>query len=944
MSDKHLDILQNGNGEGDNVITLKGMYKDYFLDYASYVILERAVPAINDGLKPVQRRILHAMREMDDGRFHKVANIIGQTMQYHPHGDAAIGDALVNMGQKELVIDCQGNWGDVRTGDPAAAARYIEARLTKFALEVAFNPQTTQWQLSYDGRKREPITLPMKFPMLLAQGADGIAVGLATRILPHNFLELIKASIKILQGKKVRIYPDFQTGGLIDVSDYNGGQRGGRVKVRARIEQVDKSTLAIRELPYGVTTSSLSESIIKANDKGKIKIKRVIDNTAQDVELLIELAPGVSPDLTIDALYAFSNCEVSVSPNACVIIDDKPHFLTVEEILRISTENTKELLRLELEIRQGELEEKLHFSSLEKIFIEKRIYRDIEECETWEAVLETIERGLRKYVVTPSEQVPKSDKRLRLLREITEEDLVRLTEIKIKRISKFNSFKADELIAKLEEELEQVKHDLANLVDYAIKYFENLLEKYGKGKERRTEITSFENIQAAEVAANNAKLYVDRKEGFIGWGLKKDEFVTDCSDIDDIIVFRSDGKFQVSRIAEKVFVGKDIIHLDVWKKGDDRTTYNMAYVDGKSGNSYVKRFNVKAITRDREYELTTGAKGSKVLHFSANPNGEAEVVTVQLTPGCRARNKVFEFDFGELDIKGRSSKGNTLTKYPVRKITVKEVGKSTLGALEVWMDEVSGRLNTSERGILLGAFDGDNILVIYKDGSYEIAEMDLSRRFDPNELIYIGKFDPETVINVIYYEGERGWTMVKRFQVETSSINQRFPFLTEHKKTQLLYAGISDAPRVHYKMRVKNKSVEGELNIADFIEVKGWKAIGNKLTEYKVTSVKEISDGGKPKGKGGKGKEQAELPLDDDDPEPAPTAVPEQKVKKKKKAPDKSKNATVKKKPTASKVPKEKSIKKEETPPPPPPPEQEKFHPGDSIDFDLEDNGQGKLF
>ncbi len=898
MSNKETDIFQNGNGQEDNVITLKGMYQDYFLDYASYVILERAVPTVLDGLKPVQRRILHAMREMDDGRFHKVANIIGQTMQYHPHGDAAIGDALVNLGQKDLLIDTQGNWGDTRTGDSAAASRYIEARLTRFALEVAFNAQTTEWQLSYDGRKKEPITLPMKFPLLLAQGTEGIAVGLSTRILPHNFVELIKASIKLLQGKKTRLYPDFDTGGSIDVSDYNDGKRGGRVKVRARIEQVDKTTLAIRELPYGVTTSSLIDSILKANDKGKIKIKHVVDNTAEHVEIIIELAPGVSPDLTVDALYAFTHCEVSISPNACVIIDDKPHFLSVSEILEICTGNTKELLRQELEIRRGELEEKLHFASLEKIFIEKRIYRDIEECETWEAVLETIDAGLRKYVITPGETASKNDKRLRLLRDISEEDLVKLTEIKIRRISKYNTFKAEEQIAKLETELAQVRHDLEHLTDYAIAYFQNLLDKYGKGRERRTEITSFEQIQAAVVAANNVKLYVNREEGFIGTGLKKDHFVTDCSDIDDIIVFRSDGRFLVTRIADKVFVGKDIIHVAVWQKGDDRTTYNLAYLDAKTGRTYAKRFNVKAITRDREYDLTTGAKGCKVHYFSANPNGEAEVVDVQLTQGSRARIKQFEFDFGDLDIKGRSSKGNILTKYPVRKISLKEVGKSTLGALKVWMDEVSGRLNTDERGLYLGAYDtGDHLLTLYRDGSYEVAEMDLNRRFDPKEIVEIGKFDPEKPLNVVYYEGERGWTMVKRFLIETSSTDQRFPYLTEHRKTQLLYASTEEKPRVKYKMRVKNKSVEGELDIADFIDVKGWKAIGNKLTEYKVTSVRE-ADGGE---------EESEE-----------TGAPKKKVAESK--PKQQKDSTGDVRQGGS------------------------YQAGDSIEFDLGRNGQGTLF
>lgn len=840
MSDSTVDISQNGNGQ-DHIISLKGMYQDYFLDYASYVILERAVPSIYDGLKPVQRRIFHSMKTTDDGRYHKVANIIGNTMQYHPHGDAAIGDALVNLGQKDLMIDCQGNWGDTRTGDRAAASRYIEARLTKFALEVAFNHQTTEWQLSYDGRKNEPINLPMKFPLLLFQGAEGIAVGLSTKIMPHNFIELIKASIKILEDKKVKIYPDFPNGGLVDVMDYNGGKRGGKIKVRAKVEQLDKKTLAIRELPYGVTTNQLIDSIIKANDKGKIKIKKVTDNTAKDVEILVELASGVSPDVAEDALYAFTNCEVSISPNACVIIDEKPHFLRVEDILKFSTEHTKDLLRQELEIRKHELEEKLHFASLEKIFIQERIYRDIEECETWEAVLETIEAGLRKFVV-PIQHKPKAtDQRIRLLRDITEDDLIRLTEIKIKRISKYNAFKAEEQIAKLEEELKQVKHDLAHLTEYAIAYFENLLEKYGKDKERKTEITTFDSIRATQVVANNSKLYVNRKEGFIGWSLKKDEFISDCSDIDDIIVFRKDGKCVVSRISEKVFVGKDIIHVDVWKKGDERTTYNMAYLDGKTGRSMVKRFNVKAVTRDREYDLTKGTKGSKLLYFSANPNGEAEVVTVQLTQGCTAKKKIFDFDFGEIAIKGRGSQGNILTRYPIRKISLKEVGKSTLGALKVWMDEVSGRLNTEERGLFLGDFDtGDTILALYKEGSYEILELDMNKRFDPNELVHVGKFDPDTIINAVYYDGNKGWTMVKRFQIETSTLNQRFLYISEHKKTTLLFASVKPAPRIKYTMRVKSQRIPGELNITEFIDVKGWRALGNKLSDQKLTAVKEI--------------------------------------------------------------------------------------------------------
>ena len=837
LSDNH---PQNGES-GGSIITLSGMYEDYFLDYASYVILERAVPSVVDGLKPVQRRILHSMKEMDDGRFHKVANVIGQTMQYHPHGDAAIGAALVNLGQKDLLIDCQGNWGDNRTGDGAAAPRYIEARLSKFALDVAFNPQTTEWQITYDGRKKEPVNLPMKFPLLLSQGAEGIAVGLSTKILPHNFVELIRASIKVLQEKPFRIYPDFQTGGLIDISNYNAGKRGGKVRVRALIEQIDKKTLAVRELPYGVTTTNLIDSIIKANDKGKIKIKKVVDNTAKDVEVLIELAPGISPDVTIDALYAFSNCEVSISPNTCVIIDDKPHFLSVNEVLRISTEDTKSLLQLELEIKKAELEEKWHFASLEKIFIEKRVYREIEECETWEAVIETIDRELQKYVVTPKDKAPKTDKRLRLMRDISEEDIIRLTEIKIKRISKYNSFKADELIAKIEEDLEQVKYDLEHIVEFTIAYFENLLSKYGKGKERKTKVAEFDTIEAAKVVANNAKLYINRKEGFVGFGLKKDEFISDCSDIDDIIAFRKDGKFKVVRISDKVFIGKDILHAAVWKKGDERTTYNMIYVDAGSGRSMAKRFNVKAITRDKDYDLTKGAKGSKVHYFTANPNGESEVVNIQLSQGCKAKKKIFDFDFSEIAIKGRSSQGNIVTRYPVRKITQLEVGKSTLGAQKVWMDEVSGRLNTDERGVFLGDFDtGNSIFALYKDGSYEIADLDMMRRFDPKEIISIQKFDPQTVINAVYYEGNKGWTMVKRFQVETSTNNQRFSYLSEHKSSKLLFASIKDNPRIKYNMKVKSKKIEGEINIAEFIDIKGWKALGNKLSDQRLTGVKEV--------------------------------------------------------------------------------------------------------
>jgi topoisomerase-4 subunit A len=776
---------------------------------------------------------------MDDGRFHKVANIIGQTMQYHPHGDASIGDALVGLGQKDLLIDTQGNWGDIRTGDGAAAPRYIEARLTKFALEVAFNADTTEWQLSYDGRKREPITLPMKFPLLLAQGVEGIAVGLSTKIMPHNFIELIQATIALLKGNEVTIYPDFLTGGLVDVTNYNGGARGGKVRVRARIVVVDKKMLAIKELPYGVTTESLIESILKANDKGKIKIKKVIDNTAKDVEILVELQPNMSPDMTIDALFAFTDCEVSVSPNACVIIEDKPHFINVQELLRYSTENTRNLLKWELENDRKELEEKIHFSSLEKIFIENRIYHEIEECETWELVVETIDKELKKYVVEPPH--PEGDKRVKLLRPVTHDDITRLTEIRIKRISKYNKFQADELLANLEKELLQVKHHLAHLTDYTIAYFQNLLKKYGKGKERITEIATFDTIQASRVVANNAKLYANRIEGFVGMGLKKDEFVSDCSDIDDIIVFRKDGKFQVSKVSEKTFFGKDIIHVAVWNKADERTTYNMVYLDGKDGVSLSKRFNVTAITRDKEYDLTKGNKGSKVLYFSANPNGEAEIVKVQLSQGCKAKSKVLDFDFSEIEIKGRAALGNILTKYPVVKVLQKEAGKSTLGARKIWFEETTGRLNTDGRGELLGEFDtGNSILLINNDGTYEMTDFELTNRYDLKNVVHMGKYDPEQVIHAIYYEGNKGWTMVKRFRIETTKLGEKISYLTDHKASKLLFVSVKETPRVQYSMKINNKKMQGELSLAEFVEIKGWKAMGNKVSDQLLTNILEI--------------------------------------------------------------------------------------------------------
>lgn len=835
--------FRDGTNEEGQLVTLAGMYREYFLDYASYVILERAVPHLDDGFKPVQRRILHALKEMDDGRYNKVANVIGQTMQYHPHGDASIGDAMVNLGQKDLLIDCQGNWGDLRTGDGAAAPRYIEARLTKFALEVVFNPQTTDWQMSYDGRKREPITLPVKFPMILAQGVEGIAVGLATKILPHNFVELIKESIKILQGKKPVIYPDFQTGGYVDVSDYNDGLRGGKIKARAKIKVVDKTFVAVYEIPFGVTTTSMIDSIIKAADKGQIKIKKVLDNTAKDVEILIELSPGISPDLTIDALYAFTDCEVSISPNACVIVDNKPRFIGVSEMLITSTMRTKELLRLELEIKAAELAEKWHMASLEKIFIEKRIYRDIEECETWEDVITTIDIGLKKYVATPSDPLKAGDGRIAMRRDITEDDIVRLTEIKIKRISKFNSFKADELILSLQEEMDQVDFDLANLIDYSIAYFTRLLEKYGKGRERKTEITSMESIQVQQVVANNAKLYINRADGFVGMGLKKDEFVCDCSDLDDVIAFTKDGTFKVVRIADKVFIGKDIIHVEIWRKSDDRTTYNMIYLDGRSGTSYAKRFNVTSITRDKEYDATKGEKGSKVIYFTTNPNGESERVNIQLSPNSAARVKVFEFDFEDLSIKGRSSQGNIVTKYPVRKVVQIAVGKSSLGAIKAWVDEVSGRLNADGRGKYLGEFDtGTKIIALYNDGSYELSELDFNKKYDMSSVLSITRHLSESVVSAIYFEGEKGWTMIKRFRIETSSLDTKYRFISEAITSKLYFASLQSSPEVLCEYKNGKIKEEKEVKLAEFIDVKGWKALGNKFLEGKLTNVKLLNE------------------------------------------------------------------------------------------------------
>jgi topoisomerase IV subunit A len=820
---------ESTGGALQDQIAVAGMYENWFLEYASYVILERAVPAVEDGLKPVQRRILHALNEMDDGRFNKVANVIGQTMQYHPHGDASINDAIVNLGQKELLFDCQGNWGDVRTGDSAAAARYIEVRLSKFANEVVFNPQTTDWQMSYDGRKKEPVTLPIKFPLLLTQGVEGIAVGLATKIMPHNFCEILQASIDILNKKPVELFPDFLTGGMIDVSNYNDGLRGSRIRVRAKIDELDKKTLIVKDIPFTTTTTSLIDSIIKANDSGKIKIKKVIDNTAKDVEIQIQLAPGISPDVTIDALYAFTDCEVSISPNACVIIQDKPHFVGIAEILRVSTHQTVDLLKQELEIRKGELMEKLLFSSLERIFIENRIYRDIEECETFELVISTVDKGLDPY-------------KKEFYREITEEDILKLLEIRIKRISKFDSFKADELMRRLEEELAEVEHHLAHLIKYAIDYFKNLLVKYGKGRERKTEIQNFNTISATVVAAANQKLYVNREDGFIGYGLKKDEYITDCSDIDDIIVFRQNGTCVVTKIQDKVFVGKDILYCAVFKKNDDRKVYNLVYFDGKTGASFVKRFKVTSVTRDREYKLVSENNKSKITYFSANENGEAEVIQINLTASCTAKNKQFDYDFAKLAIKGRESMGNVLTKYPVRKVTQKSAGVSTLGGVNIWYDSTIGRLNRDEHGTLIGNFEPkDLILAIDKSGNYELTNFELTNRYPADETLYLKKFNPNAILSAVYFDGQSKNTLIKRFKLETSTIDKKFLFITDHKASRLLNVSDNYLPNVQIKHKPDGKTHEFEiLPITELVDVRGWKAIGNKLNYQKLIEVEFI--------------------------------------------------------------------------------------------------------
>ncbi|UEG54411.1 DNA gyrase/topoisomerase IV subunit A [Mucilaginibacter daejeonensis] len=819
-----------------NVIPLDGLYENWFLDYASYVILDRAVPHINDGLKPVQRRILHSLKEMDDGRFNKAANVIGNTMKYHPHGDASIGDAMVQIGQKDLLIDRQGNWGDPVTGDAAAAPRYIEARLSKFALDVVFNPDTTIWQASYDGRNREPITLPVKFPLLLAQGADGIAVGLATKILPHNFIELIDASIEALRGNRPNLLPDFLTGGMADATNYNEGQRGGKVRVRAKIIERDKKTLAITEIPYNTTTGSLIDSVISANDKGKIKIKKIEDNTAASVEIVIHLAPGISPDVTIDALYAFTDCEVSISPNTCIILDDKPHFMSVNDILIHSANHTKGLLKMELDIRLLELKEKIFFSSLLKIFIQEGMYKhpDYESSGNFDAVVEVLNRLFEPFFP-------------QFYRTIMPEDYKKLIDKPMSSITRFDVKKADEQMKALEAEIKEVNHNLKHLTDYAISWYTRLKEKYGKGRERKTELRTFDKVEATQVALANVKLYVNRRDGFIGSGIKRDEnveYVCDCSDIDEIIVFREDGKCMITKMQDKVFVGKDILHVAVFKKNDERTVYNMMYKDGESGTTYIKRFSVVGVTRDKEYDLTKGTKGTRVSYFSANPNGEAEVVNIQLKPHSKLKKLQFDENFADIAIKGRGSMGNQVTKYPVKKIVLKSKGVSTLAGRKIWYDDVLKRLNADSRGRYLGEFDGeDKIITILSNGTYELTSFDLSNHFDDRMQI-IEKYDPEKVYSVIHYDGKSKNYLVKRFVFENIVIGKQVSFISEEPGSKLMIISGAAQPVVKVE-QLKGKAETQELvelNLTDLIDVKGMKAMGNRLSAHTVKTIELIAE------------------------------------------------------------------------------------------------------
>ncbi len=821
MQEENNEKLNEKFESQETITKITGMYKTWFLDYASYVILERAVPAIRDGFKPVQRRILHSMKDLDDGRYNKVANIVGHTMQYHPHGDASIADAMVQIGQKELLIDMQGNWGNILTGDRAAASRYIEARLSKFALEVVFNPKTTEWQASYDGRRKEPIDLPVKFPMLLAQGAEGIAVGLSTKILPHNFNELIDASIKHLKGRTFTLIPDFLTGGIADISSYNDGKRGSKIRVRAKISQFDKKTLVINEIPFGTTTSTLIDSILKANDKGKIKIKKIEDNTAANVEILIHLPSGISPDKTMDALFAFTNCENSISPLCCVIEDNKPVFIGVSDILKSSTDHTVNLLKSELEIQLNELEEQWHFASLERVFIEERIYRDIEEETTWKGVISAIDKGLKPHIK-------------HLKRAITEEDIVRLTEIRIKKISKFDIDKAKQLIESLEDKIAEVQHHLANIIDFSIEYFKNLKKKYGKGKERKTELRLFDDIVATKVVMRNSKLYVNRQEGFVGTSLKRDEYVADCADIDNVIVFRKDGNMMVTKVDSKTFVGKDIIHVAVFKKNDKRTVYNMIYRDGRSGPSYMKRFNVTGVTRDKEYNLTAGNKASIIHYFTANPNGEAEIVTINLRAVSGVKKLKWDIDFSDLAIKGRGVRGNRVTKNAIKKIELKAEGVSTLKPRKIWFDDITERLNVDGRGELLGEFKGeDRLLIINQKGLVKTIKPELSTHFD-SDMIVLEKWIPEKPISAVYFDGEKEKYFVKRFMIDNPNKDELF--ISEHPKSQLQIVATdfrSMAEIIFSKRSLENITI----NFEEFIAVKGIKALGNQLTTDKIKQV-----------------------------------------------------------------------------------------------------------
>jgi len=832
MSDESINTNENED-KLQNATLINGLYENWFLDYASYVILDRAVPHINDGFKPVQRRILHSLKEMDDGRFNKAANVIGNTMKYHPHGDASIGDAMVQIGQKNLLIDMQGNWGDPMTGDSAAAPRYIEGRLSKFANEVVFNPDTTEWQASYDGRNQEPITLPVKFPLLLAQGAEGIAVGLATKILPHNFVELIDASIGVLQGQRPDLLPDFPTAGMADCSNYNEGQRGGKVRVRAKIEERDKKTLAITEIPFSTTTGSLIDSIISANDKGKIKIKRIEDNTAQNVEIIVQLAPGISPDVTIDALYAFTDCEVSISPNTCVIRDDKPHFLSVNDILIENTQNTKNLLKRELEIRLLELKEKIFFGLLLKIFIQEGMYKHpkYENSGTFEGVVQVLNDLFEPFFP-------------QFYREILPEDYKKLIDKPMSSITRFDVKKADDQLKSLNAGIKEVSHHLKHLTDYAIAWFERIREKYGKGRERKTELRTFDRVEAAQVALANVKLYVNREDGFIGSGLKKDEFVCDCSDLDEIIVFRKSGAFLVTKVQDKVFVGKDIEHVAVFKKGDERTIYNMIYKDGESGTSYIKRFAVLGVTRDKEYDLTKGTKGSKLLYFTANPNGEAEVVTIQLKPHSKLKKLQLEINFADIAIKGRSSMGNIVTRYPIRKVLLKTKGISTLSGRKIWYDDILKRLNVDGRGQYLGEFDGpDKILTVMASGIYELTSFDLTNHFD-DKMLLIEKYDADKVYTVVHYDGKSKNYYVKRFTFDDISIGKTISIISEEGGSKLrLISGAAQPVVTIEVLKGKNQTPEHiELNLADVIDVKGMKAQGNKLSQYDIKDIQLIAE------------------------------------------------------------------------------------------------------